>query len=76
VDDVATAVDAAGQQQTQRAGGVRAAGLEKAVVFEPVDGAVNDPIDDAYRSKYAGSPYLDPMIGARARAATVRVVPR
>jgi hypothetical protein len=61
---------------TQGAGSVRAAGLEKAVVFEPVDGAVNDRIDDAYRSKYAGSPYLDPMIGARARAATVRVVPR
>jgi hypothetical protein len=25
---------------------------------------------------YAGSPYLKPMIGARARAATVRVLPR
>src|SRR5438094_7340434 len=26
---------------------------------------------EAYRTKYAGSPYLKPMIGGRARAATV-----
>ena len=35
-----------------------------------------DPIDDAYRAKYRGSPYLGPMIGARARSTTVRVIPR
>jgi len=29
-----------------------------------------------YRTKYAGSRYLKPMIGGRARAATVRVMPR
>jgi hypothetical protein len=34
-----------------------------------------DAIDDAYRAKYAGSPYLGAMIGARARAATIRVAP-
>ena len=28
------------------------------------------------KSKDAGSPYLKPMIGARARSATVRVLPR
>ena len=44
--------------------------------FEPVDGPLNDRIDDAYRAKYDGSPYLAPMIGERARSATVRVVPR
>src|SRR5438874_643143 len=32
--------------------------------------------DGAYRTKYAGSPYLKPMIGGRARAATVGVLPR
>ena len=60
----------------QKAGRIRAAGTTKEVVFQPVDGAINDRIDDAYRVKYRGSPYLAPMIGARARSATVRVLPR
>jgi hypothetical protein len=60
-----------------KAGRIIAAGLTKEVTFEPVDdGPTNDRIDDAYRAKYHGSPYLGPMIGARARAATVKVVPR
>jgi hypothetical protein len=60
----------------QKAGRIRAAGMTKEVVFEPVDGAINDRIDEAYRTKYAGSPYLKPMISKRARAATVSVLPR
>jgi hypothetical protein len=60
----------------QKAGRITAAGMTKEVAFEPVEGPVNDRIDDAYRAKYHGSPYLGPMIGARARAATVRVMPR
>jgi hypothetical protein len=60
----------------QKAGRVRAAGMTKEVVFEPVEGPLNDRIDEAYRAKYADSPYLTPMIGARARSATVRVLPR
>ena len=60
----------------QKAGRITAAGMTKEVTFEPVDGQINDRIDDAYRAKYAGSPYLKPMIGERARAATVRVMPR
>jgi hypothetical protein len=60
----------------QRAGQITAAGLTKEVTFEPVEGPVNDRIDDACRAKYAGSPYLDPMIGKRARSATVRIMPR
>jgi hypothetical protein len=60
----------------QKAGRIVAAGLTREVSFAPVDGAVNDRIDDAYRVKYRGSPYLDPMIGARARAATIRITPR
>ena len=59
----------------QKAGRITAAGITKEVVFEPVDGAINDRIDDAYRAKYKGSSYLSPMIGARARSATVKVVP-
>jgi hypothetical protein len=32
--------------------------------------------DDAYCSKHRSSAYLNPMIAARARAATVRIMPR
>jgi hypothetical protein len=60
----------------QRAGRIAAAGMTKDVTFQPAHGPVNDRIDDAYRAKYQGSPYLSPMIGARARAATVKITPR
>ena len=60
----------------QRAGRITAAGMTKEVTFEPVTGEINDRIDDAYRAKYKGSPYLDPMIGTRARSATVKVTAR
>lgn len=60
----------------QKAGRISAAGMTKEVSFEPVDGPINESIDDAYRTKYHGSPYLDPMIRGRARAATVKIVPR
>jgi hypothetical protein len=60
----------------QKAGRIIAAGMTKEVAFEPVDGPVNDLIDDAYRAKYRGSPYLNPMVGTRARSATVKITPR
>ena len=60
----------------QKAGRIIAAGMTKEVTFEPVNGPINNRIDDAYRAKYHGSPYLSPMIGARARSATVKVMPR
>ena len=60
----------------QTAGRIIAAGITKEVRFEPVDGPINDRIDDAYRTKYHDSPYLPPMIGARAGAATIKVMPR
>lgn len=65
----------------QKAGRITAAGMAREVTFEPVPlkssgDEINDRIDDAYRAKYKGSPYLDPMIGPRARTATVRVMPR
>ena len=61
----------------RRAGGrISVAGMTKDVSFAPVEGAINDRIDEAYREKYRGSPYLAPMIGARASAATVRISPR
>jgi hypothetical protein len=46
------------------------------VTFEPVEGKMSDRIDQAYGTKYKGRPYLSPMIGARARSATVKLTPR
>jgi len=59
----------------QRAGRISAAGSVIDVEFEPVSGSINAAIDAAYKAKYQTSPYLQPMIGSRARAATVKVVP-
>lgn len=46
------------------------------VTFAPADVEFADRIDDAYRAKYAGSPYLESMINDRARAAGIRIRPR
>jgi hypothetical protein len=60
----------------QKAGRIFAAGLTEEVAFESADGPIQDRIDEAYRDKYRQSPYLAPMIGPRARTATVKVSPR
>lgn len=60
----------------QKAGRIIAAKMTKDVIFEPVDGPINDRVDDAYRAKYRGNPYLKPMISHRARAATVKIMPQ
>jgi len=59
----------------QKAGRIIAAGITREVVFAPINGPINNRIDEAYRAKYDGSPYLSPMIGKRARSATVRIMP-
>jgi hypothetical protein len=60
----------------RKAGRISAAGMTKEVTFEPIEGVINDRIDEAYRVKHRDSRYLDPMIGERARSATVRIEPR
>ncbi|WP_218823260.1 DUF2255 family protein [Inquilinus limosus] len=60
----------------QKAGRIIAAGLTRDVAFEPVEEPIQDRIDEAYRAKYGGSPYLAAMTGARAQAATVRIARR
>ena len=60
----------------QKAGRITVAGMTKEVTFGPVNGPINDLIDDAYRAKYSDSPYLSSMISSRARNATVKVAPR
>lgn len=87
VDDALYVRGFSGQKSTwyqaavrQKAGRIDVAGKLKEVTFEPVDGPggdpINDRIDDAYRTKYRGSPYLNAMVGKRARVATVKIMPR
>jgi hypothetical protein len=65
--------------QTRHQGRIRAGGVEKEVTFVEVsDPSINDQIDAAYRTKYHrySAQYVDPMLRAGARAATIRLVPR
>jgi len=65
----------------QEAGSVniQAGGVDKDVTFvvEP-DADINDQIDAAYRTKYRrhGALWVNPMVAAEARAATIKLVPR
>jgi hypothetical protein len=59
----------------EKAGRIIAAGMTREVTFERVGGLINDRIDDAYRMKYRDSQYLNPMIGSRAREATLKISP-
>lgn len=60
----------------QGAGRITAAGRTVDVSFTPIsDTSLNDAIDAAYQRKYADSPYLQPMLGAGPRSATVRIEP-
>lgn len=57
-------------------GHISSGGIEKDVRFEFVDdNNLNDQLDEGYRQKFAGSPYLEPMISEQARQATVRLIP-
>jgi hypothetical protein len=60
----------------QRAGRIHAAEMVREVAFEPADSDINAQIDEAYKKKYAGSPYLPPMIGSSAKSATVKILPK
>ncbi|MGA8939379.1 MAG: DUF2255 family protein, partial [Acidobacteriaceae bacterium] len=55
----------------QRAGRITISGLTKEVTFADAANVSQAAIDAAYREKYSDSPYLAPMVGERARAATV-----
>ena len=58
----------------QKAGKIEGAGLTRQVGFEPIEGELGQLIDEAYRKKYKGSPYLAAMVSERAREATVKVI--
>lgn len=59
----------------ESAGQVHLAGRVFDVRFVQMDEAVTPAIDAAYRAKYPSSSYLAPMVSARARGATVEVLP-
>lgn len=61
---------------SQLAGRISAAGDTFDVEFAPGDPGLDDQIDAAYRTKYAGSSYMPPMIAAGPRSATVEITPR
>lgn len=60
----------------QKSGRITVAGMTKEVIFEPIDGQINDLIDNAYRGKYKDSPYLKSMVSTRVRSATVKIITR
>jgi hypothetical protein len=63
--------------QTRHEGHISAAGVGRDVTFAPVDPALHDAIDHAYRTKYADQPkqYVDPCVTPRAQAATLGLIP-
>jgi hypothetical protein len=64
--------------QVRNEGRIWAGGVEKDVSFvAETDPAINDQIDDAYRTKYWHIPqYVVPMLTAEVRATTLKLVPR
>jgi hypothetical protein len=57
-------------------GRIGAGGVEKDVAFADAPAEVNDAVDAAYREKYGRYPgYVEPMVSARARATTLKLVP-
>ncbi|MGZ0198747.1 DUF2255 family protein [Streptomyces sp. RM1] len=59
----------------QKAGRIRIAGAEHEVTFAPAENSVLDAVDDAYRTKYAPSPYLEHMLQSGPRSTTIRILP-
>jgi hypothetical protein len=65
--------------QTRHEGQIRAGGVVKDVTFvEESDPAVNDQIDDMYRTKYRryAVNIINSVINPDARSATIKLVPR
>ena len=55
---------------------ISAGGVDKHITLSDAGDDVNDAVDAAYRTKYGRhSGYVEPMIGPKARATTLRLVP-
>jgi hypothetical protein len=58
-------------------GHISAGGVERDVEFLIAEGAIEDVVDKAFRTKYGRYPdYVEPMVSADARATTLRFLPR
>lgn len=64
-----------GSAVKQKAGRIYASGMSKEVNLETIGGDINTEIDEAYKVKYNGSPYLSAMISQKAKSATVKITP-
>jgi len=65
--------------QVRHDGHIQASGVDRDVTFvTEANDDINDQIDAAYRTKYRrhGGRWVDPMVSAQARAATIKLVPR
>ena len=59
-------------------GQIQAGGMQKDVAFVDPDQSIGDALDAEYQSKYGryGARYVDPMLSAEARAATIKLIPQ
>ena len=64
--------------QAHDEGRIKAGGVEKDVVFENADPALNDQIDTVYRGKYRrhGAQYVNSVVSPEARSTTIRLLSR
>jgi hypothetical protein len=64
--------------RVRRQGRISAGGVDKDVTFADAHNDLDDEIDAAYRSKYGryDARYVDPIVSPRARATTIKLVPR
>ena len=59
----------------QKSGKIIVAGKTESVYYEAIkDPPVLNQIDEAYHKKYNPSPYVGPMVGERAKAATIKII--
>ena len=63
--------------QTRHEGHIQAGGVDKDVAFVDADSNLNDPIDEAYRTKYRryATSIIDSILSGDARSATIKLVP-
>ena len=64
--------------QGRREGQIQAGDMLKDVAFVDPDQSIGDALDAEYWSKYSryGARYVDPMVSAEARGATIKLIPR
>lgn len=64
--------------QIRHEGRIRAADVEKVVIFLDADPGLNDELDSAYRTKYRrhGVQYVNMMISPEARSTSLKLLPR